>query len=229
MAYVRSLLNRSSDDILSIFEEALEYAGGTFAERLKAFRYEWQSGGYYAYGYCGIDVTPDPSTSDYVAAYYAGENAWGRLHARSNTTASAVDIGSTSSDDTLNIVATHSGISVYKSTGATSVATFVIALDNHGQLVTVAAGGTLASPYVLPVNDASLTNIQYPASKSALFGCTSLSYIPVPTFDGQPHYLPELAYANATQYIMNGPVLMGSKIWYCIGGAFYLYEGENDA
>ena len=233
MAYKRSLLNRTPDDILEIFEEALTYAGGEFSSRLKAFKYNWNTDypEWCYFGFCDKGVE-DPDNTNYIIAFAAAQGAYGYLCARSRDTNSENDrfyVQTRYNDNVLDIIATQYGIFIIKSVDATSVSVVILSIDNHNEFVSVVSADPLSNPVVVPRNEAYTSAISYPASKSTLFGCTSLSYIPVPTYDGQPHYLPNLAYANATQYVMNGPVMMGNKIWYCIGGAFYLYEGENDS
>lgn len=227
MALVRSLLNATTDQIASTFNEILEYAGGDFASRLKFSYIQADS---IAYGcFYNNDVTP--STTNYIFGFKFGGGGYGQVCARAADTDSSTVfqeyLASTRyNDDTFNIVATKYGIAIYKSIGNVPITAGVLTMNNLGEFVSVIADTPLSNPIVIPRNPAYISAIRYPSVASSAFGLTSLSYVPVPTYDGTPRWLPNLAYANATQYVMNGPVLMDRKIWYCIGGAFYLYEGE---
>ena len=229
MAFVRSILGFPNDrlctEVEAILNAALEYAGGEFAEKLKvAYVPSSTSGEGFVMLYYKDD---EPTTSNYLFGFIAFGGTYGQIAANYTDTGNGIRVETRYEDTVANIVATKHGIAIYKGIGSQTVSVGILTLDNHGEFVAVLSGPPNSNPVVMPRNDSYVTT-QYPAATSTAFGCTSLSYIPVPTYDGTPHYLPQLAYANATQYIMNGPVLMGSKIWYCIAGAFYLYDGEQE-
>lgn len=232
MAFVASLFGtQTQEQRLAAFNAALEYAGGDFAERLKVCETEAISSSWFTGFY--DKETESPDLTNYVFGYYYGYNAYGGIASHSCDSGFNAITPCSYYDTKFIIVATKYGIGILRCENLAAFRCGVITQDNHGEFVIVQAGDTgrssqLINPGVIARNESYTSVIQYPASTSEAFGCTSLSYIPVPTYDGTPHYLPNMAYANATQYKVNGPVLMGQKIWYCFGGAFYLYEGENE-
>lgn len=233
MAYVQSLRGLesvSTDRVVEVFNAALNYAGGEFSSKLKAV---YIPGGDNLWFVGFVDKSVDsPAPSDILLGHHYGENAYGVICSYAYTGGAEIKAYGSYYDTKFDIVATKYGIGILRSENLVAFRAGVLTLDNHGEFVSVLSGSAdrtsqLVNPYVIPRKVEYTTTVTYPASTTTSFGCTSLSYIPVPTYDGSPHYLPNMAYANATQYMVNGPVLMGQKIWYCFGGAFYLYEGEN--
>lgn len=233
MAYVASLFGtQTQEQRLAIFNAALEYAGGDFAERLKVHETEEVSSSWFTGFY--DKETESPDETNFVFGYLYGYNANGGIAAKAHDGEGYFISPCSYYDTKFIIVATKYGIGLLRCENLSAFRCGVITQDNYGEFVIVHSGDAgrasqLINPTVIARNESYTNAIEYPASTSEAFGCTSLSYIPVPTYDGTPHYLPNMAYANATQYKVNGPVLMGQKIWYCFGGAFYLYEGEKQS
>lgn len=227
MAFVRSFIRLPNDrlctELEGILNDALEYAGGVFAERLKVAYVPNGAEGFVMFYF----KEDEPTISNYLFGFIAFGGTYGQVASNYTDSGNGIRVNTRVDDTVANVVATKHGIAIYKGDGLQTTSVGILALDNHGEFVTVMSGPPNSNPTIVPRND-SYTNTQYPAATSTYFGCTSLSYIPVPTYDGTPHYFPQLAYANATQYIVTGPVLMGRKIWYCIAGAFYLYDGEQE-
>jgi hypothetical protein len=125
------------------------------------------------------------------------------------------------------IVATKLGIAIVKETGTTTYTAGIVSLDNTGSVTAIIKGGTLENPQVVPRSEQYIAT-NYPATTTTAFGCTALSKIPVPTYDGNAKYLPSVSFAHATQYQIDGSVLLnGTQKFYCIGGSWFLDDSEG--
>jgi hypothetical protein len=137
----------------------------------------------------------------------------------------------------ITIAATKTAVSLMskQSSGAPTTACCIIAKDNMGNYVLVQQDDganwnayTLNNPAVLPRDALYTAIIQYGATTSTAFGATALSKIPVPSYDGNAKYLPSVAFAHATQYQVDGSVLLnGTQRFYCIGGSWFLDDSEG--
>jgi hypothetical protein len=137
----------------------------------------------------------------------------------------------------ITIVATKSAIALLSKAAASapSYCGCVITKDNTGNYVLVqqADGSrwdlyTLNNPAIMPRNALYTAITKYGATTSTAFGSTALSKMPVPTYDGNAKYLPSVAFAHATQYQIDGSVLLnGTQKFYCIGGSWFLDDSEG--
>lgn len=137
----------------------------------------------------------------------------------------------------ITIVATRTAVAFMSkgATGAPTIACCIITKDNTDNYVLIqqADGSrwglyTLNNPAIMPRNALYTAITQYGATTSTAFGATALSKMPVPTYDGNAKYLPSVAFAHATQYPVDGSVMLnGTQKFYCIGGSWFLDDSEG--
>ena len=129
--------------------------------------------------------------------------------------------------NTLRVVATKKALSIsnYDANGVSQYGV-AISTDNNGDLCSIVettANVGLSNPSVVPVDAEYTTEIKYQATSSTAFGSTALSYIPVPSYDGSSKYLPYVAFAHATQYMIDASVIINDDSkFYSIGGSWFL-------
>lgn len=95
-------------------------------------------------------------------------------------------------------------------------------------LTPTSAGANLASPAVVPVDPLYSSVVNYSATTSLAFGCTTLAKIPAPSFDGTARYLDTVLFAHAAQYAVDGAVTLNNIRYYSIGGAWLLRDIEEE-
>ena len=128
----------------------------------------------------------------------------------------------------VRIVATGSAFAIMNidANGASKIGT-IITKDNAGSLCCITCGAdaqSLNSPAVVPWDAQYTAKIQYAATASNAFGCTSLAYIPVPSFDGTAKYLPTVCFAHAVQHTTDGKLSLNNVPYYNLGGAWFLRD-----
>lgn len=204
-------------------DEAFTYAGGTLAT------IHTEIGTYYDTSVNGFRF--------YVGAGTSGNNiaavALGGSSDRFMVGAKAEDAGSyfgciySQASTNIRIVATKAAVAVMNvDVNGVSKMGIVFTTDNNGDLCCIVCGSdlnTLANPAVVPRDSLYVSKVQYYATTSADFGCTALSYIPVPSYDGSSKYLPYVAFAHAAQYIVDASVTINDDSkFYSIGGSWFL-------
>lgn len=130
--------------------------------------------------------------------------------------------------ENVRVVATKTAVAIMSvdSNGVSKMG-IVFTADNNNDICCVVCGAdaqTLANPAVVPRDALYTQKIQYNATTSTDFGSTALSLIPVPSFDGSAKYLPNVAFAHAVQYVVDGSVTLGNGLWYSLGGSWYLAD-----
>lgn len=105
----------------------------------------------------------------------------------------------------------------------------VITADSTGAfccVTTGADGGGFQSPAIVPRDSLYTVKTVYSSTTDTDFGCTALSMLPVPSFDGSAKYLPDVLFAQAGQLSGDGTVLLNGERFYALGGSWYLRDPE---
>lgn len=227
MALIKSLLNTTPDLQIQAFTNALEFCDA-LRDKLEVGYYNPGESIYYIAFY--LKNTETKSDNNYLFGFKFGGGGYGQIACRASdgqTHAGEILANTRYNDTVFKIVATKFGIAIVKAIGTATYSAGVVSLDNSGDAVSMLAGGSLNNPQIVPRSE-QYTTIQYPATTSAAFGCTALSKIPVPTYDGNARYLPNVAFAHASQHQEDGSaILNNNQKYYCIGGSWYLDDSEE--
>jgi hypothetical protein len=227
MALIKSLLNATLEQQQQAFSDSLAFCDA-LKDELEVGYYAPPNAPYYIAFY--PKNTASKSDGNYLFGFKFGGGAYGQVCCRASDGQSATGefVADTRHNDTVfKIVATKLGIAIVKATGTTTYTAGIVSLDNTGSVTAIIKGGTLENPQVVPRSEQYIAT-NYPATTTTAFGCTALSKIPVPTYDGNAKYLPSVSFAHATQYQIDGSVLLnGTQKFYCIGGSWFLDDSEG--
>lgn len=209
-----------------VLDEAFEYAGGTLATLHTEV-------GAASGTVTGFVFYVGEGTTNRIAGFAIGGSS-NKCFVNARAQSAGSDFGGSyaKASDNVRVVATKSCVAV-TNVDADSVSKMgiVFTTDSNGNLCCVLCGAdaqTLANPAVVPRDALYTAKVTYPASTSNAFGATALSKIPVPSYDGNARYLPKALFAHATQYQIDGPVLLNSLTkFYCIGGSWFLDDSEG--
>lgn len=220
------VIQSNKANAVSDIATALEYAGGALADLTVESGTDCQ-------GMTGAAIIKDGTHT--IASVCIGDNNYGNFsaHAYASDSVHFGYYGGYSQKNVLKVVATKSAVAFINppSSGQTILA-LIITTDNNGDYCCVVKTGSSVSnlndPTIIPRDSRYTAEIKYIASTSTVFGCTALSKIPVPTYDGSAKYLPNVAFAHATQYQVDGSVMLnGTQKFYCIGGSWYIDDSEG--
>ena len=204
-------------------DEAFTYAGGTLAT------IHAESGTFYDSFVNGwlFYVGAGTTGNNICAVALGGSNDKFFVGVKADDSGLAIIGAASYSSTNIRIVATKKSVAITNvDANGCSKMGVVFTTDNNGDLCCVTVGGdsaTLANPAIVPRDPLYLTKVQYQATTSTDFGCTALSYIPVPSYDGSSKYLPYVAFAHATQYVVDASVTINDDSkFYSIGGSWFL-------
>lgn len=204
----------------TMVQEAFTYAGGTLGTIHVEGDGSGATNGFQFYLGAGTDTE--------IARFKMDDNVCSVVAYSGNASGG----GSGSANGNIRVVATKSAVAICSTDNSgVSSSGLIFTLDNVGNVVMVASVTTnLYNPAVVPRNTLYSAAVQYGASTSTAFGATALSKIPVPTFDGNAKWLPKVCFAHATQYIVDGSVILNdSRRYYCIGGSWFIDDAEGNA
>ena len=208
-----------------VLDEAFEYAGGTLATLHTDV-------GAASGTVTGFIFYVGEGTANRIAGFAIGGSS-DKCFVNARAQSSGSDFGGSyaKASDNVRVVATRSSVAVTNVDGdGASKMGIVFTTDSNGNLCTVLCGDdaqTLANPAVVPRDALYTTKVTYPASTSNSFGATALSKIPVPSFDGNARYLPDVLFAHATQYQIDGSVLLNGVKYFSIGGSWFITDSEE--
>lgn len=217
MALVRTVTMAT---LASTLTEAFEYAGGKLAQLTATAVTDSGSAG--ATIFDGdkkvADVRKSGVYNYVVAAFSDNSHSFGIY--QETTTA-------------VKVIATKSAVAITApdSNGVSKIG-IIISTDNNNNFCCVTEtvqNANLANPAVVPQDSQYTTAILYSGTTSMAFGSTALAKIPVPSFDGNARWLPNVCFAHATQYLVDGSVtLNGTQKFYCIGGSWFIDDSEGN-
>lgn len=129
---------------------------------------------------------------------------------------------------TIKVIATKSAVAITNIDGDNiSKIGLVIAKDNSDNICCVlptVASSNFANPAVVPLDALYTTSVTLNATTSIGFGSTSLSKIPVPSFDGSAKFMPDVSFALSAQQIVDSEVTLDGLRYYMIGGSLWLKD-----
>ena len=224
MALIKSLLNTTLDQQIQAFTDALEFCDA-LKDKLEVGYYNPGDVYYIAFYPKNTETKTD---SNYLFGFKFGGGTYGQIACRASdgqTYAGEILADTRYNDTVFKVVATKSSIAIVKSIGTTTYSAGVVSVDSSDSVVSILASGALSNPQIIPRSD-QYTTVNYQAVTSTAFGCTALSMIPVPTYDGEAKYLQDVAFAHATQYIVDGSVSLNGTKYYSIGGSWFMRDSE---
>lgn len=208
----------------SLLDAAFAHAGGKLAT------IHAEAGDYYSTSIGGFHFYVGEGTSgnNIAAVALGGSNDRFFVGAKADDAGNAFGGVYSQASTNIRIVATKAAVAVMNvDANGVSKMGIVFTTDNNSDLCCVVIGdslNTLANPAIVPRDPLYTTKIQYEATTSNAFGATSLSLIPVPSFDGSAKFLPNASFAHAAQYIVDGEVTLDGLRYYCIGGSWWLKD-----
>lgn len=224
MALVRSVAWGSLTK--AILDEAFEFAGGKLAT------IHAESGA--VSGYVGGWILYVGDGTDNRIAGFALGGSSDRCYVNANANDSTtVGSGYSWASTNVRVVATKHAVAIMNiDANGCSKMGVVITTDSNNDLCCVVCGSdaqTLANPAVVPRDLMYTAKVQYMASTATNFGATALSKIPVPSFDGNARWLPNVCFAHATQYQVDGSVMLNQKTrFYCVGGSWFINDDNAE-
>lgn len=225
MAFLRDL-PYSAAGLQAALDDALAYAGGRFAEELHT-----AAGTIPGTSIEGcIFLYEGPHTADLLMLFGIGGS---NLRCVTGAYADPQHLFASTRTDppslNVRVIATKSAVAVslLDTDGNCEDEATVVTLDSAGSFCCVTTGSNGAgfeSPAVVPRTGLYTEKVVYPGVTETAFHCIALSMLPVPVFDGQARYLPDVLFAHAGQLTGDGAVLLGESRFYALGGCWYLRE-----
>lgn len=221
------VIQSNKANMVSDIATALEYAGGKIADLTVESGTDCQ-------GMTGAAIIKDGTHT--IASVCIGDNNYGNFsaHAFASDSVHFGYYGGYSQKNVLKVVATKSAVAFINppASGQTILALIITTDNKEGYCCVVKTGSSVANlndPTIVPRSAAYTAEIKYTATANFSFGCTSLAKIPVPSYDGTAKYLPDVCFAHATQYSVDGSVMLnGTQKFYCIGGTWFIDDKEGN-
>lgn len=224
MAFVRTLdWGAVTEDIINA---AFAHVGGT----ISTLHASWGA----AYGNVnGWNIYIGEGTTNKIGHFMIGGSSTTFWYLASANSSIGAGGNCTRGSNTIRIVATKSAVSFTNiDTNGVSKAGVLFTTDNKGDLCSVVTSSntaTLDTPAIVPRSESYVSVITYNAQTSTSFGTTALSLIPVPTFDDDARYLPNVAFAHSAQMITDGTATFNGSKWYVVGGSWLMKDPDETA